>query len=198
MFERNVLVDGTVCSRHEAVAIEHTLGNDTIVTVSSTSDAGFESTNSFSHGLDPTLSFGDAEAWAMGLGFFREYESDAREALDALLPLLTDGQAAMVPAAFGRWEADHGYSAGDRVSHGGLVYRCLQAHTSQDGWEPDVSASLWARLLAPGDGTVAEWVQPDSTNPYMTGDKVTHNGQTWESTVDGNVWEPGVYGWITV
>lgn len=42
---------------------------------------------------------------------------------------------------------------------------------------------------------VAEWVQPDSTNPYMTGDRVLHNGSTWESTVDNNVWEPGVYGW---
>lgn len=42
---------------------------------------------------------------------------------------------------------------------------------------------------------IAEWVQPDSTNPYMTGDRVLHNGSTWESTVDNNVWEPGVYGW---
>lgn len=39
---------------------------------------------------------------------------------------------------------------------------------------------------------------PDSTNPYMTGDKVTHNGSTWVSTCDNNVWEPGVYGWETV
>ena len=45
---------------------------------------------------------------------------------------------------------------------------------------------------------VAEWVQPDSTNPYMTGDRVLHNGLTWESTVDNNVWEPGVYGWVVV
>ena len=33
------------------------------------------------------------------------------------------------------------------------------------------------------------------TNPYKKGDKVTHNGSTWVSTVDNNVWEPGVYGW---
>lgn len=29
----------------------------------------------------------------------------------------------------------------------------------------------------------------------MLGDKVTHNGKTWTSIVDNNVWEPGVYGW---
>lgn len=37
--------------------------------------------------------------------------------------------------------------------------------------------------------------QPESTNPYSKGDKVTHNGKTWRSTIAGNVWEPGVYGW---
>lgn len=30
----------------------------------------------------------------------------------------------------------------------------------------------------------------------LTGDKVAHNGKTWVSDVDNNVWEPGVYGWI--
>lgn len=45
------------------------------------------------------------------------------------------------------------------------------------------------------DGAVGEWVQPESTNAYMRGDKVTHGGQTWVSTCDNNVWEPGVYGW---
>ncbi|WP_270217645.1 carbohydrate-binding protein [Dorea longicatena] len=41
-------------------------------------------------------------------------------------------------------------------------------------------------------------INPDSTNPYAKGDKVTHNGKTWISTADGNVWEPGVYGWEEV
>lgn len=50
----------------------------------------------------------------------------------------------------------------------------------------------------PTGGEIAEWVQPDSTNPYMMGDRVLHNGSTWESTVDNNVWEPGVYGWAEV
>ena len=45
---------------------------------------------------------------------------------------------------------------------------------------------------------IPEWVQPDSTNPYMAGDKVTHNGAIWTSTVDNNVWEPGIYGWEEV
>lgn len=39
---------------------------------------------------------------------------------------------------------------------------------------------------------------PNCTNPYQTGDKVTYNGATWISTIDNNVWEPGVYGWTKV
>lgn len=41
-----------------------------------------------------------------------------------------------------------------------------------------------------------ETSQLDSTNPYTKGDKVTHNGKTWISDIDNNVWEPGVYGWM--
>ena len=88
------------------------------------------------------------------------------------------------------------YAAGDRIQYNGKLYKCLQAHTAQAGWNPVDAPSLWAEVLAGQDGTaIGEWVQPDSTNPYMTGDKVTHNGKTWVSDVDNNVWEPGVYGW---
>ena len=88
------------------------------------------------------------------------------------------------------------YAAGDRIQYNGKLYKCLQAHTAQADWNPVDSPSLWAEVLAGQDGTeIGEWVQPDSTNPYMAGDKVAHNGKTWASDIDNNVWEPGVYGW---
>ena len=91
------------------------------------------------------------------------------------------------------------YAAGDRIQYNGKLYKCLQAHTAQADWNPVDAPSLWAEVLAGQDGTaIGEWVQPDSTNPYMTGDKVTHNGKTYESEVDNNVWEPGVYGWVEI
>lgn len=78
------------------------------------------------------------------------------------------------------------------LTHNGKLYKVLQAHTSQADWSPDAAPSLFAEVL-PGQGgtSVGEWVQPDSTNPYMAGDQVTHNGETWESLIDNNVWEPG-------
>ena len=96
------------------------------------------------------------------------------------------------------WAAGAAYAVGHKVQHGGKLFRCLQAHTSQDGWEPDSAPSLWANVLIPDETVVPEWEQPDSTNPYSAGDKVMHNGKTWVSDVDNNVWEPGVYGWSEV
>lgn len=84
------------------------------------------------------------------------------------------------------------YAAGDRIQYNGKLYKCLQAHTAQADWNPIDAPSLWAKVLAGQDGTaIGEWVQPDSTNPYMRGDKVNYNGKTWISTIDNNVWEPG-------
>lgn len=41
-----------------------------------------------------------------------------------------------------------------------------------------------------------EWVQPlGAQDAYSKGAKSAHGGKRWVSDVDGNVWEPGVYGW---
>lgn len=93
------------------------------------------------------------------------------------------------------WEVSTEYAVGFKVQHGGTLYKCLQSHTSQPDWVPDAAPSLWAKVLIPDPEVIPEWEQPDSTNPYNKGDKVMHNGKTWVSDVDNNVWTPGVYGW---
>ena len=47
---------------------------------------------------------------------------------------------------------------------------------------------------------IPEWEQPDSTNPYMTGDKVRFEGKVYQSLIDNNVWSPTAYpqGWEEV
>lgn len=100
-----------------------------------------------------------------------------------------------IPQLLPEWKAGIAYATGKKIQYGGVVWKVLQDHTSQEGWEPGIAPSLFAEVLIPDPDVVPEWKQPDSTNPYMTGDKVTHNGSTWVSTIDNNVWEPGVYGW---
>ena len=106
-----------------------------------------------------------------------------------------DNTALRMVEFYPEWATDTAYPAGYKVQRGGKLWRCLQAHTSQTGWEPNNAPSLWAKVLIPDENVIPEWEQPDSTNPYMTGDKVEHNGKTWVSDIDNNVWEPGVYGW---
>lgn len=117
-----------------------------------------------------------------------------RGIMDKAGAMLTDEQAATVQELFKPWNAESTYAVGDRVRYGGELYRCLTAHTSQAAWTPTDAPSLWAKVLTDPSGAILPWVQPDSTNPYAKGDKVTHNGKTWESLVDNNVWEPGVTG----
>lgn len=106
-----------------------------------------------------------------------------------------DATALRMVAYYPDWTAGTAYAAGDRLVYNGDLYKVLQAHTAQEQWEPDASPSLFAKVLIPDSNAIPAWEQPDSTNAYMKGDKVTRNGKTWVSDVDNNVWEPGVYGW---
>ena len=75
------------------------------------------------------------------------------------------------------------------------LYSVLQEHTSQEDWKPNKTPSLY-KAVGFTDSGVSIWTQPlGSTDAYMAGDVVEHNGTIWVSTVDYNVWEPGVYGW---
>jgi chitodextrinase len=102
----------------------------------------------------------------------------------------TDEQALAAPALYPAWRSGAAYKTGQRVMFEGTLYKVLQDHEAQAQWTPTGAPSLFAKVLIPVEGGVFAWEQPDSTNPYMKGDKVTHNGQTWESLVDNNVWEP--------
>ena len=105
------------------------------------------------------------------------------------------------PDVYGEWQSDASYNVGDRVCYNGVLYKVLQAHEAQSGWTPANAPSLFARVLGGQAGTeIAEWTQPDATNPYMKGDKCVFGGTTYESLIDNNVWSPSAYpaGWKVV
>lgn len=127
--------------------------------------------------------------------------SKTRAVIDALIKLrelATDEQACEVPALYPTWKEGFVYKVGERITYGDVLYKVLTEHTSQADWTPDAAPSLFAKVLIPDENVIAAWERPDSTNPYMTGDKVSHNDKIWVSTVDNNVWEPGAYGWDEV
>lgn len=123
---------------------------------------------------------------------------EAKAIIDALVTLrnsAADEQALKASALYPKWKVGTDYQKDERVLYNDILYKVLTDHTSQTDWTPDTVPSLFAKVLIPDKNVIPEWEQPESTNPYSKGDKVTHNGKTWQSTIDGNVWKPGVYGW---
>lgn len=100
---------------------------------------------------------------------------------------------------FSPWVVDIEYKAKDIVHHtDGKLYRCIQAHTSQPSWPPDKTLSIWTPI---GDPTEEwpDWSQPlGAHDAYDLGMKVSFNDKHWISTINGNIWQPGVYGWDEV
>lgn len=58
-----------------------------------------------------------------------------------------------------------------------------------------MTPALWSKIGDPAEEWPA-WSQPlGAHDAYSAGDKVSHKGKHWTSDLDGNVWEPGTYGW---
>ena len=128
-----------------------------------------------------------------------EKARELRALIEKAVQSLDDKDALECVCLYEKWNGNGvQYEAEKRVQDDSILYTVLQAHTSQPDWKPADAPSLFAKVLIPDPTVVPEWEQPDSTNPYMKGDKVAHNGKTWVSDIDGNVWEPGVYGWTEV
>ena len=117
--------------------------------------------------------------------------------MDAALAVISDDDAPDAMALFRKWEPGLKLVLGQRLQHSGKLYRVEQPHISQKGWEPDKTPALFTEI--PKAGEIPEWKQPTGAqDAYNKGDQVRHGGQVWESNVDANVWEPGVYGWFVV
>lgn len=129
-------------------------------------------------------------------------EQDTAKALEMLgvsFNDLTDEQALQVQNVFPIWQADVQYIVGQKVVYNDILFKVITQHKSQADWTPPASPSLFARVLV-GQGEILDWVQPDSTNPYMIGDKVKYDGKVYVSKIDNNVWSPADYpqGWEEV
>ena len=124
------------------------------------------------------------------------YTENARRMADSITlatSYLDDEQAESVTDLFPLWESGVTYEVGDRRQYEGLLYRCVQAHTSQDDWTPPAVPALWVRTSTE---EWPEWIQPTGAHDaYNKGDKVSHDEKRWISDVDANVWEPGVAFW---
>lgn len=118
---------------------------------------------------------------------------DFREKVTGLLSVLDNDAAVENAILFPQWKENIEYKKDDRIRFNNVLYTILQDHTSQSDWLPGIASSLYARVLRSWEeNVIPTWEQPESTNGYMTGDRVYHNGLLYISTVDNNTWEPGI------
>lgn len=115
-----------------------------------------------------------------------------RQHLNSLIAPLNDEDALEMTELFPMWSLK-AYSIGDRVQYDEKLYKCVQAHTAQSDWTPDITPNLWTRVSV---DEYPEWVQPTGAqDAYRLGDKVSHLDKHWQSEIDYNTYEPSVYGW---
>ena len=108
---------------------------------------------------------------------------------------LPDEDALQAVELFPQWVTGHAYAVNERLQYKNVLYRVVQAHTSQADWTPDKTPALCVVV------SLDEWpefVQPTGAHDaYKKGDKVTFEGKHYISLIDGNVYSPTAYpaGW---
>lgn len=131
-----------------------------------------------------------------------------RALIDAIIDKLTDEDAFESTELFHPWKTGKQYYGPpatendppqSRIRYNESLYKCLQTHTSQEGWEPGIAVSLWYEIPDPAEEW-PEWVQPIGAGTgYALGAKVSHNNKHWINIgKDDNEYEPGVWGWDEV
>lgn len=124
-----------------------------------------------------------------------------RRAVQLFAATLSEEKAMEIACVFSTWMPDMDLKAGDYLNYGEnsvgdpQLYVVLQDHISQADWTPDVALSLYKPIgLTPAGYPM--WSQPAGAHDaYIIDDIVDYFGTLYRSTVDGNVWEPGVFGW---
>lgn len=81
-----------------------------------------------------------------------------------------DNIALRMKEYYPEWETNIKYTVGFRVQHNRKLYKTLQEHTSQEGWQPDLVPSLWTEISETHSGTIEDPI------PY-NGNMALENGK---------------------
>ena len=96
-----------------------------------------------------------------------------------------DNTALRMVEFYPEWAAGQAYTAGYKVQHGGKLWRCIQAHTSQDSWAPSTdTASLWERIDETHAGTKYDPIPYDGSMALTAGLYYIQDGVTYLCTRD--------------
>lgn len=119
-----------------------------------------------------------------------------RESIEQAAALQSDEKALENIYLYPEWKVGIDAVKDKRYRFGETLYKCVQNHTTQADWTPDLTPALWVVVSL---DEFPAWRQPTGAHDaYNQGDKVSHLEKHWVSDIDANVYEPSVYGWSEV
>ena len=77
------------------------------------------------------------------------------------------------------WEAGIAYTTGYKAQHNGKLWRCRQAHTSQEGWEPENVPALWEEICETHDGSRYDPIPYEGNMALVSGKYYSQDGVTY-------------------
>ena len=95
-----------------------------------------------------------------------------------------DNTALRMVEFYPEWSAGQAYTAGFKVQHGSKLWRWLQAHTSQTGWEPENVPALWTEICESHDGTQYDPIPYDGNMALESGKYYIQDGFVYRCTRD--------------
>ena len=96
-----------------------------------------------------------------------------------------DNTALRMLAFYPEWASDTDYTAGYKVQRSGRLWRCLQAHTSQAGWEPSTAtASIWEEICESHSGTLEDPIPYNGNMALESGKYYSQDGKVYRCTRD--------------
>lgn len=95
-----------------------------------------------------------------------------------------DNTALRMLEFYPEWASDTDYTAGYKVQRGGKLWRCIQAHTSQAGWEPENAASLWTEICETHSGTLEDPIPYNGNMALESGKYYSQDSKIYRCTRD--------------
>ena len=95
--------------------------------------------------------------------------AELRPVIEAAAVSLSDGEAAKAVELFPAWAYPVSYAVGDRVGDSGKLYKCQQAHTSQEGWNPAATPAMWVVVDVEHAGTMDDPIPASRGMEYEYG-----------------------------
>ena len=95
-----------------------------------------------------------------------------------------DNTALRMLEFYPEWASDTDYTAGYKVQRGGRLWCCLQAHTSQIGWEPENAASLWTEICESHAGTLEDPIPYNGNMALESGKYYMQDGKIYRGIRD--------------